>query len=70
METNGQVAPGAVTTPPKKKRTLPAALAKFKFQKGHKRGVKPASPEKTVTAANASAVTVKRHDSVLSWLGL
>jgi hypothetical protein len=65
----------------KKKRTLPAALQAFKFQKGHKRATKPAvapgatpaaaaSPKATVTAANARAVTVKRHDSVLSWLGL
>jgi hypothetical protein len=77
METNGQVAPGAVTEPQKKKRTLPAALRAYqlkkgeKLQKGQKRGTTPAaSPETKVTAANAGAVTVRRHTNVLSWLGL
>jgi hypothetical protein len=56
------------TTKPTK-RKLPAALEKFKFQKGHKRSP-AASPKATVTAANAGAVTIRRHDSLLSWLGL
>lgn len=60
----------------KKKRTLPAALAQFKFQKGHKRGAKPVppqadktSPKTAVTTANAGAVTTRRV-GLFEWLGL
>ena len=50
--------------PAKKKRTLPAALAKFKFQKGHKRATKPAS-----APAAPGAVTVRRV-GLLEWMGI
>ena len=63
-EGQGTGAPGAVT-PPKKKRTLPAALAKFKFQKGHKREAKPApSPAPATPAASQS----RRSVGVLAWM--
>ena len=58
----------------KKKRTLPAALAKFKFQKGHKRVVKPKTPaasQPTTPAASpkvASAAVTVRRVGLLEWL--
>lgn len=75
MESSGQVtdAPGAVTEP-KKKRTLPTALAAHRFQKGHvpknkKRTDTPtaASPKVASAAANVAAVTTRRV-GLVEWL--
>lgn len=62
--------PTAEQVPPqadKKKRALPAALEKHKFQKGHKRTTPAASSKTAVPAANAGAVTVRRV-GLVEWL--